>query len=373
MNFPFPLSFGFLFYLLIAVFFGVLSGVVPGLHINTVSLIMAEVFGLKELIPLTLGIYLPLTVLPLLILASSDEILGSALFVADGLRRNNLVNKALHTSLISVLWGSFFSLLIYLVDKDFIVFLYNSLESYLYYLVLLITFLLIFKSEKKVEFSLVLITSGFIGLFSFLSLESEKFFPMFVGFFSLTNLYFSREGGFRLPNPVKVNPITFLPYSFIGSVLGLFAVLLPGVSSPSVLITVVSLILFINPLAYLSISFSFLVSQSFFSFISYDLLNKARIGALVYSRGGDYFIFFLGLFIGYFLTLFLYDLLKKIPNFNPKTIAFFLLLLVYFFEGLIGLLIAFLSFILGRLRVNLGVSGVSHLGSIIIPVLYFNL
>ncbi len=341
----------------------VIAGIIPGLHINTVSLLLKG----SEYIPFMLGVYIPLTVIPLIFLSSSDSSNISNLFVIKKIKEGKLSPYLLFVSSISSIIGVGSALLLHLIFPDLIRDVGEILEEYIYYIVMAIALLMIYKSKNRKYFFIIFILSGILGFISFNSLRVEKFLPMFVGFFSLNALREVKKISIKQKS-IEVRKIIFP--SFLGALLGMLAVLFPGISSPSAMIGVISLSQNIGVLKYISMSYSFLSSQGFYSIINYELTGKARIGAISYSKGGDYLFLVLGVLVGSFVSYFLFKLLNTIAGrIKPLHIFIVLSFLVFYFEGVAGIGMMIIGYLLGRIREEKEVGGTSHLGSIIIPVL----
>ncbi len=351
-----------------AVILGIASGIIPGLHINTISAIMARSEILKAMIPLSLGIYLPLTIIPLILISSAEGSGIGSLFIIKKLRESKASGKALETAIKSCILGGIFSFLLYLTYPNLVKISYELIEDVLYYIVLMITLFLILKSNKKKAFFIIFLISGLVGILSFSMLHSEKFFPMFAGFFAIPSLLQMNKISEVKIETIKTGKL-ILP-SLIGSFLGFISVLLPGISSPSIMISIISSSSSLNPIVYLAMSYSFMSSQAFNSFISYQEIGKARIGAISYSKGGDYLLFFAGMAIGALFAPILLQKVEKIKRvLSPGYIILLLLFMCLTFEGIEGIAIMAIASFTSIIREKEEVSGISHLGSIIIPVL----
>ncbi len=218
--------------------------------------------------------------------------------------------------------------------------------------------------------------AGALGMFAF-SLR-DPFFPLFTGFFAVPFLLFPVKEEPTTPSDREDVRISF--WHIMGGIaLGFIAVLLPGVSSPSQLISCLAFIASMSPGAYLSFLSAFLPAQYIASFFLKMSAWKTRNGvvALFSSNLLFYAIVFtlavgLGCFLAYLLVLFLREP-PRLSRFVKLCLFFYYLALSYVFSGPFGIGVLLLGSFLGATVMREGVSRVVLLGGIMLPVLLFYL
>ncbi len=338
---------------ILIVFIVILINLLPSIHANFLALLLAPYFSPLQ-IAFALGLHFILSIVPSLLYSISPEVAAAPLI--NKLAQHDK-NKTILIFLISALASSSLSILI---PEGFFSFLSRLLKPYIPYIVtvLSIYFFLNLKINSKIMFILT-------GIWGLLILNDKYFLPLFTGLFAIPFLlYYEKPTTQRF----HYSEPKFLPHSiFLGFLVGIFSLLLPGVSPPSVISILVP---FFKGYDFLSYYVSISSAQYILSINNYLDTGKIRNGYVVFIKhpNAPYFLI-LGMMAG---ALILFPLKIKTPE--SKWLRYFILTLltitVFLLTSLEGLAILLGSSILGILAYKTKASQPSLLGSLIVPTLY---
>ncbi len=365
--------------------FGLLAGFLPGLHPNTLASILSTVPIDDNFLATVIISMFPANIIASFVPAIFFGIpeAGTFLSALPG-QRMTLQGRgitALKVVLVSMLLAAIFSVILFYPSMFLFPFIYEGIKPVLKYIVLFLTAVLVFRSRNRVLALLVFIC-GVLGYFSLNSGVYDPFMPLFSGMFAVGMLLNIEKG--RIPKQKKEEPFdnTLILYVLLGVIFGLFADVLPGISSPSQMAVFMSFAVPMNSLAYLSSVSSIAISESLFSFSTHISIEKSRIGTTVWLakfidiEQNIFILLSLFLLSAAVAALFLYMIRKKIgmvATLNSRPIA--IILLVYLFmaaallDGYFGVVIFVVSSTLGWLTVKLGVERIQLMGAVILPTL----
>lgn len=365
---------------------GIAAGFLPGIHPNTLASILSTA-PLDEniLAILIIGMFpanLIASFIPAIFFGIPEA--GTFLSALPG-QRMTMQGRgltALKSVLVSILLGAVFAVVLFYPSLLLFPFLHSLLQPFLKYIVLALSGILILKSRKKHLAILVFVSAGLLGYFSLNAGVRDPFMPLFSGMFAVGTLLNMKES--KVPEQKKEEPfsIKLVPYILLGVIFGLFADILPGISSPSQMAVFMGLAVPMNSLAYLSSVSSVSVSEALFSLSTTVSIEKSRIGTTAWlSEFIDieqnlFLILALFLLSAAFSALFLYFIRKKISRIaavNSRPIALVFLFYLFFvaalLDGFIGILIFLVASALGWITIKLGVERTQLMGAVIIPTL----
>lgn len=365
---------------------GFAAGFLPGIHPNTLaSVFSAAPLDSDFLAILIIGMF-PANVITSFIPAIFFGIPEAGTFISalpgQRMTMQGKGRTALKVVLVSLLLATVFSLVLFYPSLLLFPYIYSILKPVLKYIILVLAAVLVLRSRKKSLAFLVFLCAGLLGYFSLNSDVYDPFMPLFSGMFAVGMLLNIKQGS--IPKQKKEEPfsIRLIPYVLLGVIFGLFADILPGISSPSQMAVFMSFAVPMNSLAYLSSVGSIAISESIFSLSTYVSIGKSRIGTTAWlSKFIDieqnlFLLLALFLFSAAIAALFLYLIRKKISSIatlNSKPIA--TILLVYLFivaavlDGFLGVLIFIVSSALGWITIRLGVERTQLMGAVILPTL----
>ncbi len=387
----------FLIILFVGIALGIITGLIPGIHINTLAIILVALskyikLDPKEEVLLIISVattHLIFDLIPSTLLGVPDErtalmVLPSHRLVMKGLGLRAINKSLLITDFIILI--SFLSLPLSIIALSF---LYKSLSRYTALILVLMSFLIIINSKDKNSrfWSLIIfLISGVLGIITLrMPFLKEPLLPMFSGMFGASLIIESLLTNTKLPNQIEeestqINTINGLK----GFMFGMATAVFPAISTSQV----VSIFKnnssedFIEKVAGTSAANFTLTAIAAFA------MQKYRSGVMVLiSReiSISYYILIMILttviISASLSTSILLKLEHKITrllariNYKKLNILILLIisLIVFISSGALGLLILTVSTALGVLTQELGVRKSSCMGALMIPVIIYSL
>ncbi len=384
---------------------GTFTGLIPGIHVNLISLMVLSFSALLLQItsPIVLGVFVIslaithtfLDSLPSIYLGAPDE--AQALNVLPGHR---LLNKGEgHNAITYTVIGSLgclilgialFPLFIISMEK-----VYPLVKEYIgCILIVIMTFMIIKDKGKRLKSLILFLMAGCLGLivFSIPNLK-QPLFPLLSGLFGFSVLLVSLLQKSVIPKQDLSKPLTISKKNIAKSVsaasgVGFIAAFLPGFGSSQAAIVATNVVGDIGDEGFLSLVGGINTANMLISIATAYVLNKARNGAILTVNkllggiGLKEMLLFLGvaLVVGGIAAMLALSISKVFSRFIVKvkysyivwSIIGFIALLTCYFDSVIGLGILITSTAIGLTASFLGV-GKNHLmGCLILPViLYF--
>lgn len=289
--------------ILAGILLGTITGLTPGLHVNTIGIIMFSISDkiLKNTTPLTLCSFFVsislchamLEFIPALLMSIPDEdtVLSiqpghKLLFKGEGRKAIRLVS-----------FGGFLTIIILVALMPslmiFLPIIYNALKNYIGYLLLItMTIILVrFNSkEKRAKSILLFLVSGILGLTVLNSNLGNNLglLCLLSGLFSISNLLYTINNESHIP-PQKDSK-TFLidkkfkKATFAGSISGCVLGLLPGLGPAQGTLIAQSITLNknISPEEFIVTNSGVNISDTLFSLMAIYLINNPRSAISVY-------------------------------------------------------------------------------------------
>jgi len=387
----------------IGVGFGTLTGLVPGLHVNTLVVMFLSLLpslSIDKYSAVALIIAMSIThsfvdYIPSILLGAPEE--DSVLSVLPG-HRLLLKGKGYEAIKLTVVGGiGSLALCVAILPIGITAFpyLYTISKKALPYILIAILLYMIFiePREKRIYALIVMIYSGIFGL---IVLQSKKaLFPALTGLFGISTLVISMKKKANIPEQSLNEEIEPFPRGIIlGTLAGIFSGLFPSVGSSQSAMVMQNFIRK-REKSKEEETKEFLVAlggvntvDAIYAFLALYLIGKPRSGAsiavekiLQYLSYRD-FLYILGIilsssFLAVLITLRLSRfLVQKITMFKYEKISLltlgFLLAMILFFSGERGLLIAFVASSIGIFAQLSGVKKSNCMAVLIIPtILYF--
>ena len=381
---------------------GVVAGIIPGLHPNTVLMVMASLILMTEgtqtypILALVVSMSVVNTIvnfIPSIFLGAPEP--DSCLSVLPGHRMlmKGSGYEALHLTVI----GGMTVMLLTAVALPFVLwfipFLYSNVRAYIHILLLSVIVLLLAneRGAMKAKSSFLFLASGIAGFLLLSSLPGDQvLFPALSGLFGLPVIMTSIVQTTQLP-PQSTNVERGLDWrrgGIGGWLAGMFVGILPGVGSAQAGV-LASRVLRGNEKDFLMALGGINTSNIVFTFIALQAIGKARSGAAwvvseVTGRIGLLDVVFIiivaiaSCFIASIITLRLGKHMAR----NMHTIDYrklnsavlmLLIALVAVLSGIPGLVIASLCAVLGVTCTRAGVKKMYLMGFLMLPtMLYFS-
>ncbi|MBI2661922.1 tripartite tricarboxylate transporter permease [Candidatus Woesearchaeota archaeon] len=383
---------------------GIVTGIVPGIHVNLVSVMLIS-FGpllLQIATPLQLAVFIIslaiihtfLDAIPSIYLGAPDE--GQVLNVLPGHRL--LIKGEGHNAVIYTIIGSLGALVLGVILFPFFIlgmrFTADFITKIMGYLLIAIAVYMIGRETKRWKCLGAFLLSGVLGLLVFNITElHQPLFPLLSGMFGFSLLLMSLAENSKIPEQDLNKPLMLSKKSFWKSTsaatgMGFIAAFLPGFGSSQAAIMAQNFVGDIGDEGFLALVSGLNTANMLLSIAAVYVLDKARNGAIVTVNeligkvGFEEMLLFLGVCLvvgglGAILTVYGSKIFCRwIVKVNYQKLVLgilvFITLLTFYFDGIIGLIILITSTAIGLVASSWGI-GKNHLmGCLMVPViLYF--
>ena len=383
---------------------GIITGLVPGIHINLVTVIVVSLSGtlLVWISPLGLAVFLIslaithtfLDAIPSIYLGAPDA--GQELNVLPGHRL--LLRGEGHNALVYTLLGSLGALLLSIALLPLFIWLMNLFSLWVQrvvgYLLIVIMMYMIGKDRRTWLKSLTLfLLSGCLGLFVFsLPYLRQPLFPLLSGLFGISLLIVSLWQKSTIP-PQKEKPLHLSRKHLFKAVsaasgVGFIAAFLPGFGSSQAAIVATQVVGDLGDEGFLTLVGGINTANMLISLGTAYALAKARNGSIVGvldilgSISLSHLMIFLAVsliaggsatLLGIWLSrLFARHIAKVNYRALVMGIIIFITVLAVVFDGVVGLTILLTATALGLIAASWNIGKNHLLGCLIVPViLYF--
>jgi putative membrane protein len=395
----------YLFLALIGCGLGIVTGIIPGLHVNTVAVIGLGTYVSLGLNPLGFVVILTalsithafMDYLPAIFLGAPQEDTALSVLPAHRLFMQGRALEAVKLTATGGLLGLALGLLLFLPALYVIPPLYESSRGVISYVLIVLVLLLLFheRVKKKILWAFIIfLLSGWLGVVSLdmqKTLSSDEIlFPVFVGLFGMSNLLDSLKSRAHSAVPqdehVKVDlESRFIGSGLVGALSGAIIGVLPAIS-PSQMGALISERFEMDSRNFLVFLSAINTSDAIYSLLAIYTIGNPRSGVAVIVQKVldiDYntVLLLVGVmaFSAFFATVAQIELGKRMSSIVSRidyrklclASLVFILSLVYLFTGVFGLMIAVLSTIIGLLPIFSGVSRTHLMGVLLVPTILF--
>ncbi|MGB9719707.1 MAG: tripartite tricarboxylate transporter permease [Candidatus Anstonellales archaeon] len=356
---------------------GVICGLIPGLHSNTVAALMENE---GYFIVAMFAAQILFSFLPAIFFSVPDETTVLSVLPGQRMAAKGEGLKALRIVASSALITLFISILLYKIILPVYPFLFSAVESYIAYIVLLVVIVLIAKAKNPILYTAIFLVAGVLGKETLKLGLDDPFLPIFSSMFALPILIFYKKGKVVEQRDEAPETKRILAPSVLGFLLGIFAVILPGVSSPAQVATFASIGM--SEYNYLAVLPSIAVSNGFYSFVSMATVEKARAGAVVYaSKSIDIkenidkvlLYFSISMAVAALILYFCRKMLIKLAGTDLKpfavALAIYLVVISLFINGFASLPVVAGGFAIGTIANLTRTEKTSLMGAVILPTL----
>ncbi len=392
-----------LLFTFLGIILGVATGLIPGLHPNTVFVLVLSLSFLFTQFPLycILAFIVSLSVcntftdfIPSILFGAPEEDTALSILPAHRMLLKGRGYEALFLTVIGGLGVTMFTILSFPFLIYSLPFLYNTIEPNIHIILMLIVawMVLIERGIKKIHALMIFLLAGIFGFISLNSMPSDQLlFPALTGLFGFSGLAVSLFKKTKIP-PQKENIKNIQGDWFKGSLTGwlagLFAGILPGIGASQSGI-IAARVLKAKTREFLTAMGGINTANIIFTFIAFYTLGKTRSGAVWTISQIIQEITFTDILIiitiaaitaciSAILTLKIGKfIIKKMKNVSYMSanvsIIIFLIILVFLFTGFLGLLIALVGAFLGIFTILSGVKRTQLMGFLVFPtIMYFS-
>ncbi|MBL7051436.1 tripartite tricarboxylate transporter permease [Candidatus Woesearchaeota archaeon] len=381
----------------IGICLGIITGLIPGIHVNLISVIILSlsVFLLKYLSPLYVCIIIIsmaithsfLDTIPSVFLGVPEEDTALSILPGHRLLLEGRGFEAVMLTVVGSLGGLLVGFMFIPLLLKLVSIIYPLIQNYIGWILLIVSVFMILKDEKKIWALIVFVSSGILGLIVLNSTVDEVLFPLFSGLFGVSMLIMSLQDNVIIPKQEVTNIRAEGKYKAIGcSVLvGWFASFLPGLG-PAQAAVIGSQFVKLTEKGFMILVGGLSTVNMLLSLVTFYVLDKARNGAVVTVSKiieinfYEFLIFItVALIVGGVASILAIKLTKVfsklISKVNYKKLCISIILLICVMVGIItgwvGLIILVVSTALGIVPAIKGVSRSHMMGCLLIPVMSY--
>lgn len=384
---------------------GTITGLLPGIHINLVSIFLLSIasLNLPFLAPIILIVFIVsmsithtfLDFIPSIYLGAPDSDTGLSVLPGHKL----LLEGKGHEALTYTIYGCLIGIIIILLATPIFIFILPSIFYYLKFVMFLILisaslYLIVKEKNSKLSALLVFFLSGFLGLATLNLPLKESLLPLLSGLFGSSSLITSilkkqtipKQASFKKIK-IKFNEIktAFLASSFAAPLCSF----LPAIGSSQAAVIGSDIIGETKQQEFLMLLGSINIIIMGLSFVTLYSIQKARTGAaaavsqlLPSLTLSSLLIILAAIIFSSIFAFFLASLISKIFARNISRINYsilsifiliFLALMVIIFSGFLGFLIFLVATFTGLVAIYLNVRRTHLMGSMMLTSILFYL
>ncbi len=386
--------------ILAGIIFGICTGLIPGIHVNLITLILvSSLIGLESFSAIILAVFVTslaithtfIDFIPSVFLGAPEE--DTFLSVLPG--HQMLKDGKAHEAIVLTLYGSLAALLIILVFTPLFIYLipiiYNLIKLILPFILIFISSYLILREKDSLLAFSVFSLAGILGYLSLNLPVREPLLPLLTGLFGTSAIIISLKNKFE-PIQQEIVPIKKIKISkneFSKSIIGsIFSAplcsFLPGIGSGHAAV-LGSEILKQSQRGFLVLLGAINTIVMGLSFITIYSIGRTRTGAAVAIKEllkeitfQDLTLIILTIIISGILSFFVALNISKfsakyITKINYQTVSILvlilLLLVTIIFSNLLGILIFLIATSLGTFTILSGARRINLMGCLLIPTI----
>jgi putative membrane protein len=375
------------------IFFGIVAGLIPGIHINLVSILLVSIYSSVSLSAIYFIAFITsmsitqtfVDFIPSIFLGCPDTDTELSILPGHKLLKEGSGYEAVLLASYGSICAIFILVLILVPSIIFVPKIQNLIQNIIPYILIATSLILILTEKRKIKSAFIFILAGILGL-CVLNLEiNEPLLPLLTGLFGASNLILSIKNKIKIPEQkitkVYQKKIKPLIGALIASPLCSF---LPGLGSGQAAV-IGNIITKNNQKDFLILLGATNTLVMGFSFITLYAISKTRTGsALAISQiAGNISmqililiiltIIFSGI-ISFFITLQLAKIVStKIHKINYTKISIItlsiLIIITILISGFNGLIVLIISTLTGIYCINSQVRRTNMMGCLIIPTI----
>ena len=380
---------------------GIITGLTPGLHINTIAILALGIYRTNDIDPLLLSCFIIamstahsfLDFIPSIFFGVPDPATALTVLPTHKMLFKGKGYEALTLSVIGGLFGMVILIFFLITIASLITPAYAKIKPMIPYLLILAISFIILKGTKRRASLFIFIISGLLGtiaLEAYMINSNYIMFPLFAGLFGMSNILMSFSNISAIPKQktdIKIRLKGTFKSSAAGFAGGLVAGIIPGLgSSQSAML--------VQHLGKMKGAKNFIIAVGtigtidiILSFLAIYLIGNARSGvaiavdAIIGTITKDTLQIFIGIAflsagLAAILTLDIGKAATKIIeniDYKKTSIAIMLLLtmMTMIFTGIYGLILLTASTSLGIYTQLIGVRRSMLMGCLILPTIMF--
>lgn len=389
--------------LLAGIFFGIITGLTPGVHVNLISLlllssapVLIKFFSLTSLAVFIVAMSITHTFIdsiPSIYLGAPDSDMALGVLPGHRYLLKGHGYAAVKLTLIGSLGAIILSILLFPLLIPVVKYGYPLIEKYIGYLLLMVALFMILRDKNKLWALIVFSLSGVLGLIV-LSMPnlSNPLFPMLSGLFGISTLIISLMRKETIPKQVLVKETLIDKKKTIkalvsGQASGFLTAVFPGLGAATAAVISLQFTKKLGDHGFLILIGAINTVNFTLSLLTLLVLNKARNGAVITVQklvenitlphillflctaliaGGTAFI--LGIMISRGFS-------KLIVKVNYKALVIgiiaFIFILTIILCNPLGLLILVISTAIGIIPPEKGLPRIHSMGCLLVPIIVY--
>ncbi len=392
-----------LFAVIVGVCCGIFTGLIPGIHINLISVLLLSISpvllqytGLVALCCFVISMSVThsfLDSIPSVFLGapSSDTAMG----VLPGHRYllKGLGETAVKLTLVGSFGAVILSIVLFPLLMPVITFSYPYLEAHIAKILIVVVLFMIIRDSNRFWAFFIFVCSGILGIVSMnIPNFDNPLFPLFSGLFGTSTLLLSLFSSESVPEQLKKQPISIpgikgLKALFSGCISGFITAVMPGLGASTAAVLSMQIARDLDDEGFMVLMGSINTFNFILSIATFYTLNKARNGSIIAVQKliGEIsmqhiFVFLCAVAVAgslaVFAALFFSKVFSRLFRFisYKKLVVFVVLLItgmVIGLTGFLGLLILVTATAVGFLPPLAKVSRTHAMGCLLLPVILF--
>lgn len=366
---------------------GLLAGLVPGLHANTLTSALLSINIQDAALPLAImamfGAQAISSYIPAIFLGIPDEQVVLSVLPGQRMAKEGRGLDALTIMVFASIIAILACIALFPVSQFLYPIVFPAIQPYLLHILILAVLILILKSKNPIGYLFIFVAAGIIGREAFILRMGDPFLPLFSGMFAMAAILTFSTTPLPAQKPPKKPESSILKYALIGVIFGWLSDLLPGIGSPAQIATFASILVpFASAPAYLATISSIGVSQPIFALSTAATIGKGRVGSVAEVSNlipiSENLIPLLTFFIigTVFACLFIIVFRNKIGEIAKIDygllnlfLAVYLIAIVFLLDSWAGLLVFAVSTLLGILCIRIDAERTAMMGAIILPTM----
>lgn len=381
--------------LFIGILIGIFTGLIPGIHINLIGafiITLISSFYLNPIYAIVFIVSLAVThtfidFIPSIFLGCPDTDTELSVLPGHELLKLKRGYEAIYLSNIGsiiaiILTGIILIPSLFLIEK-----FYSAIFSFIPYILIFISIILILTEKKKWSALFVFLLTGVLGITASTLTLNQPLLPLLTGLFGVSGIIISLKNNVNIPSQIITKPRVRIAKPILSALIGApLCSFLPGVGSGQAAIIGNTIIRNSRKqfIVLLGIVNTLVMT---FSFISLFILSKTRTGAaasikeIIGTLNTNHFILIIitvlisGI-VAYFLTLFLAKYFAlKLKNINYRKLSLItlaiLFIVVFIISGFLGIIILIISSLTGIYSIELNVRRSNMMGVLILGTIFW--
>lgn len=390
----------------LGIIFGIITGLIPGIHINLISTLivvnlslLSGFFNLEQIIVFIISMSTMHTFadfIPSVIFGVPSEDTALSILPTHRLTLNGEAYKAIFLSTIGSLGGAVIAILLSIIAYFFLADTYDFIKKYIpYILSLSIVYFIFLENDINQKFWAIIITlfSGALGLLSLnTQLVDNPMLILFTGIFGIASIFYSIKDSsssfpkqnFKIKN-FKMD-LKFFKSLLTGGLSAGICSITPGIGSAQAATLSAAIYKDIDSENFIILTGAINTINFILSIMTFYLIERARNGSILavsqivesitfYDMIKYYILILIISILSFIITLSIGKVAIKIVsklNFRVINICLliFLIILTLFMTGYYGLLILAASTFLGIMCLSLNVRRIHLMSVLLVPVIF---